>query len=110
MTRSAELPPTLAMAENMVLESSVNLLLMERRSLERVVEVVLTFSVMYESWLPAAVIAPTTMLKFVTVTTSETLTFGSKVMLPSASMLGGVMASVSTFTRTSPAASAASVR
>ena len=58
----------------------------------------------------AAVIAPMTMLKFVTVTTSETLTFGSKVMLPSASMLGGVMASVSTFTRTSPAASAASVR
>lgn len=58
----------------MVLESSVNLLLMERRSLERAVEVVLTFSVMYESWLPAAVIAPMTMLKFVTVTTSETLT------------------------------------
>ena len=44
-----ELPPTLAMAENIVFESSVNLLLIERRSLERAVEVVLTFSVISES-------------------------------------------------------------
>ena len=103
-------PPTLSMAENMEFDSSLNLLLIERRSLESVLELVLTFSVISESWLPAAVIAPTTVLKFVTLTTSEMPGCGPMMMPPSMSMLGGVMASRSTFTRTSPAASEASER
>ena len=45
---------------------------MLRISAERAVLVFLTFSVISESWLFAAVTEPTTMLMFDTVTTSET--------------------------------------
>ena len=58
-------------AENIVFVSSLNLLLMLRISAERAVLVFLTFSVISESWLFAAVTEPTTMLMFDTVTTSE---------------------------------------
>ena len=70
--RSPVPPVSEEMAENIVFVSSLNLLLMLRISAERAVLVFLTFSVISESWLFAAVTEPTTMLMFDTVTTSET--------------------------------------